>query len=266
MTGHSTDIPRTTVQIDGLQIAQALAGDRDGSPVLMLHGWGAHIELVWPLAQRLLTLGYRVLVPEMPGFGASDPPPAAWTVQDYARWVLAYADHHELERFHLFGHSFGGRLGLILGAEHAGRIQAMVLADAAGIRKQSPVTARARLTVYKGVRDGLKRVGLGALSDRLRGWYNRRYGSTGFQSASGVMRETFVKVVNADLREYAARVRVPTLLVWGEDDADTPLWQGHLLERLIPDAGLVILPGAGHYSYLEHPAQVAQAMHALFTA
>lgn len=262
----SPDIPRTTLNLNGLQISQATAGDTDAVPVLMLHGWGANIDLVWPLAQRLVTLGYRVLVPDMPGFGVSDPPPAAWTVQAYAQWVLAYADHHGLERFHLFGHSFGGRLGLILGADHSERIQAIVLADAAGIRTQAPMMARARLAVYKGMRDGLTRVGLGALSDRLRGWYNGRYGSVDFQSASGVMRETFVKVVNADLREYAARVGCPTLLVWGEEDADTPLWQGQMLEQLIPDAGLVVLPGAGHYSYLEHPAQVAQAMHALFQA
>lgn len=266
MSTHSAEIPRTTLNLNGLQIAQAIAGDLDAPSVLMLHGWGANLGLVWPLAQRLVTLGYRVLVPDMPGFGESDPPPAAWTVEDYARWVLAYADHHGLERFHLFGHSFGGRLGLILGAEQSERIQAMVLADAAGIRPKTPVTVRARLTVYKGLRDGLTRVGLGALSDRLRGWYNRRYGSADFQNTGGVMRETFVKVVNADLREYAARVQCPTLLVWGEEDDDTPLWQGQLLERLIPDVGLVVLPGAGHYSYLEQPAQVAQAMQALFQA
>ena len=66
-----------------------------------------------------------------------------------------------------------------------------------------------------------------------------------------MMRETFVKVVNKDLRPYAARISRPTLLFWGDKDEDTPLWQGQELEKLIPDAGLIVYEGAGHYSYLE---------------
>jgi len=81
---------------------------------------------------------------------------------------------------------------------------------------------------------------------------------------TGVMRQTFVNVVNEDLQSYAGRVRVPTLLLWGDADEDTPLWQGQLLEQLIPDAGLVVYPGAGHYSYLERPVQTAKAMHELY--
>ncbi|MCL4252654.1 MAG: alpha/beta hydrolase, partial [Anaerolineae bacterium] len=76
-------------------------------------------------------------------------------------------------------------------------------------------------------------------------------------------RETFLRVVNQDLSDYAKRIQAPTLLIWGENDQDTPLWQAKQLENLIPDAGLVVYPRAGHYSYLEHPDQTAQAMHAL---
>jgi pimeloyl-ACP methyl ester carboxylesterase len=179
---------------------------------------------------------------------------------------MIYADQHQLERFHLFGHSFGGRLGLILGAKQSERIITLTLADSAGIRPALPFPLRTRLTVYKGLRDGLKRVGMGGLSDRLRTWYNRRYGSADFQDVSGVMRETFVNVVNEDLQDTARRVAVPTLLLWGEADEDTPLAQGQLLEQLIPDAGLVVFPGAGHYSYLEQVEQSAQAMTALFAS
>ncbi|MFW5691372.1 MAG: alpha/beta fold hydrolase, partial [Chloroflexota bacterium] len=236
----------------------------EGPPVLLLHGWGAEIALVWPLAQRLIPLGYRVYAPDLPGFGETAEPPQPWSVYDYAQFVVTYMDYHSLGRAHMFGHSFGGRLGLILGAEHPDRLISMALADAAGLRKPPPLTARARLRLYKGVRDGLKAAGLGSLSDRLRGWYNHRYGSSDFNATTGIMRETFVQVVNEDLRDHARRVAVPVLLIWGDADADTPLWQAQELERLIPDAGLMTYPGAGHYSYLEHPVQTARAMHALF--
>jgi pimeloyl-ACP methyl ester carboxylesterase len=254
------------MQIDGLTITERIdVSAADAPAVVLLHGWGANADLVWPLAERLIPLGYRAYAPNLPGFGDSDEPPDAWTVYDYAQFTLAYLDGHGLDAVYLFGHSFGGRLGVILGADHAARIRAMTLADAAGLRPPTPAWQSARLKLYKGLRDGLNGVGLGGLSDKLRGWYNQRYGSADFNATSGVMRQTFVQVVNEDLRDHARRVAVPTLLIWGENDEDTPLTMGRDLEALIPDAGLVTYPGAGHYSYLEQPVRTAQAMHALFS-
>jgi pimeloyl-ACP methyl ester carboxylesterase len=71
-------------------------------------------------------------------------------------------------------------------------------------------------------------------------------------------------VVNEDLLPYAARVTVPTLLFWGDQDKDTPLWQGELLEKTIPDAGLIVHKGAGHYSYLDRLADTVRVMDYFF--
>lgn len=240
-----------TVTIDGVTLAHIVAGPDNGIPLLMLHGWGANSSLIWPLAAKLIPLGYRVYVPDLPGFGASPEPKSAWTVFDYAKLVVAYCDSLSLDRFVLFGHSFGGRLSLILGAEHGDRIQKIILSDSAGVRPEIPATAKLRLSTYKRVRDGLKTIGLTQLSDSLRTWYNNRYGSADFNAVSGIMRQTFVNVVNEDLLVYAAQVQPSTLLLWGEQDTDTPLWQAYKLEATIPDAGLVVFPGAGHYSYLD---------------
>lgn len=248
--------------IDGLRCAQATAGA--GAPLLLLHGWGAEIGLVWPLAERLIPLGYCVYALDLPGFGQSAPPPTPWSVHDYAAFALRFLDHHGLEQVNLFGHSFGGRLGLLLGAEHAGRIRRMALADSAGVRPKPAPLAQMRLKTYNAALRLLNGIGLKAEAERMRAWYSERYGSADYKAASGVMRATFVKVVNEDLLPYAARVRVPTLLFWGDQDADTPLWQGKLLERAIPDAGLVVWEGAGHYSYLERLAETARVMHHFF--
>ncbi len=229
-------------------------------PILMLHGWGANLKLMQPLAERLYALGYAVYCFDFPGFGASDPPPTAWSVADYAKFVIAYIDAHGLDRVSVFGHSFGGRVSLILGAEYPARIAKIALADAAGVPQKKSGSADVRLKTYKAIRDGLYGVGAKGIADQLRGWYNRRYGSADFQAASGVMRETFVKVVNEDLRPYASRIQAPTLLFWGDQDEDTPLWQGRELEALIPDAGLIVYEGAGHYSYLERLADTARTL------
>lgn len=254
--------PRQFITVNGIKTAYIVKGE--GIPILMLHGWGASIDLLLPLAEALAKQGYACTMPDMPGFGQTEPPPQAWSVHEYAEFVMAFADACDLETFHLFGHSFGGRLGLILGAEQSERIRKMVLADAAGIRSKTPLMTQIRLSVYKGIRDGLKTVGLRGLSDSLRGWYSKRYGSADFQAVSGVMRETMVKVVNEDLRHYAPRVKPSTLLLWGDMDEDTPLWQGKQLEATIPDAGLIVYEGAGHYSYLDRLHDAARVISYFF--
>jgi pimeloyl-ACP methyl ester carboxylesterase len=254
----------TTITLNGVVVAHHILGQ--GVPVVMLHGWGASAELVLPLAKKLAPLGYCAHVLDMPGHGNSPEPPIAWSVTDYAQLVVAYIEAQGLGQVHIFGHSFGGRVALVLGADYPQVIRKIVLADAAGIRPKTSLSKKIRLNTYKFIRDGLKTIGLRGLSDQLRAWYNKRYGSADFLATSGVMRETFVQVVNQDLSEYAKKISAPTLLIWGENDQDTPLWQAKKLNQLIPDAGLVVYPHAGHYSYLEYPDQTAQAMHALFQA
>jgi pimeloyl-ACP methyl ester carboxylesterase len=78
----------------------------------------------------------------------------------------------------------------------------------------------------------------------------RRTASEEYLNA-GPLRGTFVRVVNEDLRDHLPRISVPTLLIWGAQDQDTPLADGKLMESLIPDAGLVVFDHAGHYSYVD---------------
>jgi len=250
------------IQIEGLKIHHIVDGE--GEPIVFLHGWGANTSLITPLSDRLVTLGYKVHVLDLPGFGTSDEPKTAWTVFDYANFVIQYCDTVGLDTFFLFGHSFGGRLGLILGAEHPQRIKKMTLSNSAGIVENKPSSGNMRLKLYKGIRNNLYKVGADNLADSLRDAYNSRYGSSDFNQASGIIREIFVKVVNQDLQDYAKRVSVSTLLFWGDKDEDTPLWYGQRFEELIPDAGLIVHEGAGHYSYLDYAQQTAKIMDHFF--
>lgn len=258
MTIEKTDF----ITIDNLKLHQRIAGE--GDPLVMLHGWGANVDLLAPLGERLSQIGYRVYMWDMPGFGASDEPPQAWGVFDYAELVVRYLDAHNLERTHLFGHSFGGRLSLILGAEFPQRINKIVLSNSAGLRAPTPLLPTLRLRSYKAVRDTLYAIGAKSLADSLRERYNARYGSSDFNQVSGVMRETLVKVINQDLSAYASRVQASTLLFWGDNDTETPLWMGEKLEQIMPDAGLVVHKGAGHYAYLDNLAETARVMDYFF--
>jgi len=236
--------------IAGLRTGTCVTGS--GRPVVALHGWGGSVQSFWPVAEPLGGAGFAVHLLDLPGFGHSDPPPAPWGVADYMRFVLAYLDASDLPRVALLGHSFGGRIGLVLAAQHPDRVSRMVLANSAGLRTPLSLKQQARSILARAVRQTLDWAHLTSARERLQASYNRRYASEDYLSA-GPLRETFLRVISEDLTPYAVQVQAPTVLIWGDRDADTPLWQGRKLEQLIPDAGLIVFEGAGHFSYLERP-------------
>jgi pimeloyl-ACP methyl ester carboxylesterase len=91
----------------------------------------------------------------------------------------------------------------------------------------------------------------GPLGAPLRDWFGRRFGSDDYRQASGALRGTLVRLVNEDAQPLLPKVAASTLLIWGDQDDATPLTDGTLMERLIPDAGLVVFPGAGHFAYAD---------------
>ncbi len=225
-----------------------------GPPVLVLHGWGGSIEAVYPIVLGLASAA-TVYTLDLPGFGQSQEPPTAWGVGEYQAFVAAFIDSLAIERPTIIGHSNGGRIAIRMAASEPSRAARLVLVDSAGIRPKRT------LRYYRRV--GMAKVGkyaarfLGTPGERLRSLIVGRVASTDY-AAAGSMRPTLVRLVNTDLREHLPHIAVPTLLVWGADDADTPVADGRLMEKLIPDAGLVVLEGAGHYSYLDQPTRFAR--------
>lgn len=239
-------------KIQNLDTQVAIAGD--GPPVLFLHGWGANLEAFWPAANGLMRQGFRVHVLDLPGFGQTALPPEPWSVPDYAVWVLAYMAANEITKTFLVGHSFGGRISLVLGADYPERIRKIALSNSAGIKLPPPLTIRFYYMWRRALLTVLSLPGLGGLKQRTLGYLRQRYGSSDYLNA-GPLTETFKLVIAQDLLPYAQRVIAPTLLFWGDQDTDTPLAAGKILEKKMPDAGLIIVEGAGHYAYLDDLAQ-----------
>jgi len=228
----------------------------DGTALLLLHGWGASSELFEPVTP-LLADGRRVIVPDLPGFGETPPPPEPWDVAAYAEWTLALLDRLEVQRADVVGHSNGGRIAIMLAARHPDRIGSVVLTSSAGIRPRRGLRQRWNVRMFKAMRRTARSSLLPQpVRERLQGRVDRR-GSPDYQAATGVMRQTLVRIVNEDLRGLLPRIAAPVLLIWGERDEETPLSDAHLMERLIPDGGLVVFEGAGHYAYLEQPGRFA---------
>jgi pimeloyl-ACP methyl ester carboxylesterase len=204
-----------------------------------------------PIAERLTQ--YRIIVPDLPGFGATEPPPRAWGVDDYSAWVVALLDRLGVASTHVIGHSNGGRIAITLAATRPERVDKLVLTDSAGIRPSHGVRYHWRVRTFKLLRAAARSRLLPAVLRHAARTRADRRGSADYRAASGTVRGSMVRLVNADLRPQLPRLRAPTLLIWGDRDQETPPGDARTMERLIPDAGLVVLEGAGHFAYAEQP-------------
>ena len=233
-----------STEINNLKTSYQVAGK--GDVVLLLHGWGGEAASFQPVFEWLAA-SHKVYALDLPGFGKSQMPPTPWDTSDYAQFVTAFLEKFDISKAHLIGHSFGGRISIILSAEHPEKVDKLILVDSAGLRP--------RRTAKYYLRVGMAKVGkllrrCGVSGTQLANALSSHLGSKDYQDA-GEMRATLVKVVNQDLRSLLPRISASTLLIWGEHDKDTPVSFGKIMEREIPDAGLVVLKEAGHFSYLD---------------
>ena len=235
-----------------------------GPLAVLFHGWGANKELFQALISTLAAR-YRVAAPDTPGFGQSQEPGEAWSLEDYCAFSKAFIDHvagPEDKEVILAGHSHGGRtLIRLVGSGMLDRkVQKLILIDSAGIVHEKTPEQMRRIKGYKREKKGLSLPPVKALFPHALERLQSKSGSADYRMASPVMRQSMVKVVNEDVREYLPRIEAETLLVWGDQDQDTPLADGQLMERLIPGSGLAVLAGAGHFSFLDRQYQFLAVM------
>lgn len=251
----------TTVNLDGLAISHDILGsDNAAQTVVLLHGWGRTLKDMSALGAALAQRGYRVHALDLPGFGDSTLPPGVWGAADYARLVAHYLQATCPGKVNLIGHSFGGRISIVIGAEYGDRISKIVLTASAGVLPPKSVR-----DVVIGVGKQIMQLpGLNVFERQMKEWAKNQFGSADYKAA-GEMELTFRRVIAEDLVPFAARIAAPTLLIWGDADTETPLWQARILEKAIPDAGLVVFQGATHFAYQERMTDFVRIVDTFFT-
>ena len=218
--------------------------------MFLLHGWGCNHE-IFKSIQTVLSAGYTTYNFDFPGFGASDEPDTIWGVEEYTRMVEQFAKDNGIESPALIGHSFGGRVSILYSSRNA--TSRIVLVDAAGIKPKRSFSYYRKVYTFKFIKwlcNTLlpKKVAQSIIERRRKG-----AGSSDYNNASPMMRAILSKVVNEDLTAQLPNIKAPTLLFWGNLDTATPLSDAKTMEKLIPDAGLVVAHGTGHFSFLENP-------------
>lgn len=242
------------IVVDGLLTDYRLSGK--GPLVLFLHGWGDSQKTFDGLVNAF-EKQYSCLRLDLPGFGGSEVPHQAWTLSAYAAFVQHFLEKLHLTPAVLVGHSNGGAVAL-KGIEN-GQLtpKKLVLLSASGIRPKK--TFKTTL-ITLGAKTGKQFVKIlpKAKQRALRKTLYSRLGSD--YLAAPQMAETFKKVVREDVREDLHRVTIPVLLVYGEDDADTPLWIAYTFQKMLPKATLHTSDGAGHFVHHDDLAGTVQSM------
>lgn len=245
--------------VNGLEINYILEGE--GDLVVLLHGWGSNISLFDNLI-HLLSSKYRVLAMDMPGFGQSDEPQDVWGVDNYTDFVIDFVKDFSDGKVTFLGHSFGGRVIFKMNAREnlPFEIEKIILVDSAGVRPKVSTSQKIKQGVFRKTKKILTSEAVTKAFPNLMDDLRNMNGSADYLAASPVMRQILVKVVNEDLTDLFELVTVPALLIWGEADTATPLSDARLMESKMKDAGLVVIPGCGHYSFLEGQAMFNRVM------
>ena len=248
------------INIDNLDINYIVEGNSP-EKILLLHGWGSNIRLFKNIID-CLSKTKTVYALDMPGFGESDEPPCAWNVDNYVDLVIKFISEMKIEKLSILGHSFGGRviIKLVNRKNLNFVVNKIILVDSAGIKPKKSLKNILKVRMFK---IGKKIVSTNLIKkmypNALENLKNK-FGSQDYKSASPIMRESLVKTVNEDLTYLLKDIKQSTLLIWGDKDTATPIKDAYLMNKLIPDSGIVKIENAGHYSFLEQPILVNRVL------
>lgn len=206
-----------------------------GQDVLFLHGWGGSTASFSGVAKALSPY-YCVTVIDFYGFGESPNPDYPLFVEDYAKAVVEIINHYKMNRVLLVGHSFGGRVAIRIASKYGYLLDKVVLVDSAGV-----IPRRGILYCLKVFRHKILR------------FLNipHEAGSRDYRALSPLEKETFKNVVKEDLTPEMHRITLPVLLIWGNQDKDTPIYMAKRMRRKMPNSALIVFKNAGHFSYLD---------------
>jgi pimeloyl-ACP methyl ester carboxylesterase len=251
--------------VDDLSIAYEQVGR--GSALVLLHGFLCDSR-VWRPQLEGLSNDFTVIAWDAPGAGQSSDPPETFRMRDWADCLAGLLDVAGVDSAHVVGLSWGGMLAQELYRRQRRRVRSLVLADtyAGWEGSLSKATSDERLATC------LRDCSLPAhelVPKYLPSMHSGHASREALEESASIMADfhpvgfrLMARSSAPDRRDLLTKIQVPTLLIWGDADARSPLSVARQFHDAIPDAKLVVIPGAGHVSNLEAPAQFNAAVRA----
>lgn len=240
------------VIVNGLMTNYLKAGR--GKPIVMLHGWADSAKTFAGMVEKLKP-DYEIYALDLPGFGGTQAPAEAWDLNQYADFVNAWMNKLRLQPYALTGHSYGGAVAIMVASQNSS-FKRLVLLASAGVRDKK----RGRKLVMKTAAKVAKTPLYLLPEAKRRRVKQKLYGSIGSDiMLLPHMEATYRKMISQDVRQAARQIKLPTLLIYGANDGETPPVDGRLLHQAIAGSSLEIVDG-GHFIHQEKADAVASLM------
>ena len=223
----------------------------DGEPVIFLHGWLTDLETMRPLTTNLVKK-FKVYLVDVVGFGKSSLPEEPLNSNDFAEFLKEFMEKLNIVNPVLIGHSNGGRIIINAVGKDMVKAKKIVLIDSAGIKPKRSMEYYLKISMLK---TGKLFLNLLPNTEKTREFKDRlrnKVGSSDYKASPIVLKDTMKIIINEDVKNILPNIKVPTLLIWGSLDTATPISDAKIMEKLIPDCGLVEYPYGTHFSYLEN--------------
>ena len=220
-----------------------------GENILILPGWGNTSKTFYNIINHLKEK-HTIYIIDYPSFGKSPIPKKSLTIYNYADLIRNFLIKNNIKNPIIIAHSFGGRITTLLAGYYKIKINKLILIDIASIKPKKNIKQLIKEKIYKLLKKSIKYL---PNNKKLNQKLINIFGSTDYKNLPKSMQQTFKNIVNEDLTPYLKEVNTETLIIWGEQDLDTPLNDARKINKLIKNSALIIYPNASHYSYLQYP-------------
>ncbi|MBR4943466.1 MAG: alpha/beta hydrolase [Clostridia bacterium] len=228
---------RATVDLSEVSFLQT----GKGKDLVFMHGYLSSKE-AFSAQIRYFSKFYKVTAFDFLGFGGSGILTKPYSVDDYADWTDEVLSLLGVRNPHLIAHSFGCRVALKLSSRKADFFDKMLLTGAAGIILNRGLSYRCKVKAYRLVKKFAPK------------FAERRFGSVEYRALSPIMKESYKKIVNEDLRGCAKKTENEVLLVTGKGDTVTPIREAETYLACLKRGRLCMIDG-GHFAFAEYPTK-----------
>lgn len=218
--------------------------------IFILHGWTYSLEKWRKLLDLLKKKGIESVMLNVPGLTSKDN--NIWSIEDYVKWLKEVV-YKENGKVILIGHSNGGRILLNFTIKYPEKVSKLILIDSAGIYHNELPLALKRVIFKTLAKTGkaFKKISF------LRNILYKIIGESDYNNATENMKQTMINLLNSDKFLKPEKIKIPTLIIWGEKDKITPPSDGKTFHRLIKNSKLEIIENARHSPMFTHPKEVA---------
>jgi pimeloyl-ACP methyl ester carboxylesterase len=208
--------------------------------ILFLHGYLADSRSFFNQI-RFFERDFEVFAPDLKGFGQNSGMQTPYSLDDYIAEVEEFKYKNSLNSPNVIAHSFGGRIAIKATAKNQNFCNRLVLTGAAGLKPKNTVKKRLKKTAFNILKTFIKK-------EKLKVFYSKDY-----LALDSVMKESFKKIIAENLDGYLKDIKNQTLVIFGENDLETPLYMAKRLGNGIEKSRLVVIKDAGHFCFIDKP-------------